>query len=165
MITYIDIIPDAELRKRWLLRYKAMIARCHNQGNKDYPRYGGRGIFVYEPWRLDRREFLEWIIKQAGWDDPELQLDRLDNFKGYYPNNLEFKTAMENSNNRRSNTKMFYFDKIFTMAEFLRKFCPALNPGTLHRYLARGWTGETICKHYLKTNPPTPLEQLCANQI
>jgi hypothetical protein len=37
-----------------------------------------------------------------GWDNPKLELDRIDVNKGYEPNNLRFVTRSQNQRNRRS---------------------------------------------------------------
>ena len=76
-------------------------ARCCYPTDKDYQRYGGRGITVYEPWRTDRKEFLRYLVSLDGWDDPKRDLDRIDNNLGYAPNNLRFATKSENARNKR----------------------------------------------------------------
>lgn len=82
-----------------------MIARCNNPLNKRYSRYGGRGIAVCEEWK-HARPFIEWGLN-SGWR-LGLQIDRIDNDKGYYPNNCRFVTPTENAHNkppvRRNNT-------------------------------------------------------------
>jgi len=37
-----------------------------------------------------------------GWDNPDLELDRKDNEKGYKPENLQFSTHAQNCQNRRT---------------------------------------------------------------
>jgi hypothetical protein len=94
-------VNDTTARERLLNRISGCIGRCHNSNDSAYRHYGGRGIQVFEPWRLDRRKFLDYLSKLDGWDNPELQLDRIDNNKGYEPDNLRFVSRSENMHNRR----------------------------------------------------------------
>lgn len=98
---YEDIVPDENHRARLLNRISACLGRCHNPNLKQFPHYGGRGIHVHAPWRTDRREFLRHIVQLEGWDDPTLELDRIDVDRGYEPGNLRFATKAENARNRR----------------------------------------------------------------
>ena len=98
---YAAILPDNMHRERLLNRISACIQRCHNPKSRVYHHYGGRGIFVHEPWREDRREFLRYLLTLEGWDRPYLQLDRIDNNKGYEPDNLRFISPQKNVRNRR----------------------------------------------------------------
>jgi hypothetical protein len=100
--SYADVVPDDEHRERLLNRISSCIARCHNPHDAGYSNYGGRGIFVFEPWRTDRRAFLAYLITLEGWDQPRLELDREDVDKGYEPGNLRFITRRENQGNRRT---------------------------------------------------------------
>src|ERR1035437_8220797 len=99
---YADIIHNDAHRRRLLNRISACLQRCHNPNQRYYADYGGRGIFVYKPWRADKREFLRYLLTLPGWDTPSLELDRKDNDKGYEPYNLQFSTRAQNMENRRS---------------------------------------------------------------
>lgn len=79
--------------------YQGMIARCYNHKHVHYSSYGGRGIEVCTLWKNDRKEFFSWAMNNGYADD--LQLDRIDNNKGYSPENCRFVRAIENQNNRR----------------------------------------------------------------
>ena len=97
---YADVVPDDEHRRRLLNRISAAITRCHSlRGDKNYV---GRGITVYAPWRASKREFLRYVITLPGWDRPELDMDRIDNDRGYEPGNLRFVSRRDNALNRRT---------------------------------------------------------------
>lgn len=98
---YAAIVEDAQHRARLLNRIYAIIARCENPNAKPYPDYGGRGIRVFPEWVEDRAKFLRYLVTLDGWDNPELQLDRRDNDKGYEPGNLRFCTRSANMANKR----------------------------------------------------------------
>lgn len=96
------VCPDGRTRTRLLTRISAAISRCHNPTNANYAGYGGRGIHVYEPWRIDRAAFLAYLVSLPGHDNPALEMDREDVNRGYEPGNLRFVSRAENVNNRRT---------------------------------------------------------------
>lgn len=73
--------------------------RCNNPNTKNYDRYGGRGIVVCREWRKDFKTFYDWAMLNGYSDD--LQIDRIDNDDGYYPENCRFVTPRENCLNQR----------------------------------------------------------------
>lgn len=76
----------------------SMIDRCHNPNNKNYKRYGGRGIFVCEEWRTNSIQFLEDMGRKP---EKGLSLDRIDNNKGYSKNNCRWASDKVQANNKR----------------------------------------------------------------
>ena len=99
---YADVCPDDEHRMRLLNRISAIVQRCHNPKSRGWRDYGGRGIKAHEAWRSDRRSFLAYLLTLDGWDTPELELDRIDNDRGYEPGNLRFVSRARNAANKRS---------------------------------------------------------------
>lgn len=61
---------------------------------------------MYEPWLQDKRAFLEHVVSLEGWDNPDLEMDRIDVDKGYEPGNIRFISRQENMLNKRSVQKM-----------------------------------------------------------
>lgn len=76
-----------------------MRGRCNRITHKYYRDYGGRGITVCSEWNIDAKSFIEWSLKN-GWENG-LQIDRIDNDKGYYPDNCRFVTNEINVKNTR----------------------------------------------------------------
>ncbi|WP_298172077.1 hypothetical protein [Novosphingobium sp.] len=72
-----------------------MRKRCADTEDKDY---GGRGISVCSAW-LVFETFRDWAQKNGYRDD--LTIDRVDNNKGYYPQNCRWTTATTQARNRR----------------------------------------------------------------
>ena len=98
---YESVCPDEATRARLLNRISSCISRCHNPNSKPYAHYGGRGIYVYAPWRADRLAFLTYLLSLIGHDQQNLELDRIDVDKGYEPGNLRFVGRSTNMANRR----------------------------------------------------------------
>lgn len=85
--------------KRNTLLYKMwsmMVDRCHNPRNQSYERYGGRGITVCDRWRKFINFYEDMGEKPGG-----MQLDRIDNNKGYFKENCRWTTSQQNNRNRR----------------------------------------------------------------
>ena len=78
--------------------YYNMMRRCYNPDDKSYKNYGGRGIKVCPLWRYSMVHFL-LFCDENGWQ-PGLEMDRIDNDRGYEPGNIRFvnhKTNMQNT--------------------------------------------------------------------
>ena len=84
--------------------WASMLSRCRcGPTDKNYKDYSGRGITVCERWRSDYAAFLADMGRKPG---PEYTLDRIDNDKGYTPDNCRWATrSVQNSNQRRYRQK------------------------------------------------------------
>ena len=87
--------------KRIYSIYNAMLSRCHNPNNTAFNSYGGKGIAVCEEWRSDFNTFKEWALNN-GYSDT-LSIDRIDNSKGYSPDNCRWIPLREQQFNRSNN--------------------------------------------------------------
>jgi len=75
--------------------WKNMKSRCSRPNHTSYQSYGGRGIKVCAKWSNSYKAFERWALDN-GYDD-NLNLDRIDNNKGYGPNNCQWLTKSENT--------------------------------------------------------------------
>lgn len=96
-------------------RWKTMRQRCNNPKCKSYKNYGARGIKVCEDWD-NFNTFYEWAINN-GYDE-KLELDRIDNNKGYSPNNCRWTDSLSNNHNRRITVKI----ENLTLREIAEKY-------------------------------------------
>lgn len=81
-----------------------MKQRCLNPNDPRYKDYGGRGITIWGPW-LDYKNFLADMGERPGDRHPSgrfvYSLDRVDNAKGYEPENCKWSTSKEQAANKR----------------------------------------------------------------
>ena len=116
-----------------------MKSRCYYTKNKNYNAYGGRGIAVCDEWKNDFMSFYNWAMEN-GYDDT-LTIDRIDNNKGYSPNNCRWATAKQQVMNRTNTLQIAYKGKTKPLMEW----CEILNLSyntiwtRLHKY---NWTVE-----------------------
>lgn len=96
--------------KLWI----AMKDRCSNPSSQHFHRYGGRGITVADEWVNDFAAF-----KAAVGPRPKgTTLDRIDNTKGYEPNNVRWTTRKVQANNRETNVVVTYNGLTMTLAQW-----------------------------------------------
>ena len=96
--------------------YKAMKTRCYNtknDNNKKY--YHDKGITICDEWLNDFKTFYDWSINN-GYDD-DLTIDRIDNDKGYSPDNCRWATLSEQQNNTQQSIRLEYNGELLTIRE------------------------------------------------
>lgn len=89
-------------------RWNNIIRRCTDPKNLAYKNYGARGITVCKEWH-NFKEFEKWAF--ANGYKKGLTIDRIDNSKGYFPENCRFTDIITQANNRRSNILFTYKGK------------------------------------------------------
>lgn len=107
------------------LRYKKLYAihqsikaRCYNKNNKQYKDYGGRGIKVCDEWLGEHgaENFIKWALSNGYADN--LTIDRVNNNKGYSPDNCRWATPKEQGNNTRRNHYITYNGETHTLSQW-----------------------------------------------
>lgn len=87
-------------RKTRLYRiWSSMKTRCSNPKAINFHRYGGRGISFTDEW-VNFTPFKLWAESNGYTED--LTLDRVDNSRGYSPENCRWVTNAENCQNQRT---------------------------------------------------------------
>ena len=85
--------------------------RCLNPSNQSFKDYGARSITVCNRWE----KFSNFYADMG--DKPEkMSLERIDNSKGYSPNNYKWATWKEQQRNTRRNRKIKYWGETRCLA-------------------------------------------------
>ena len=121
----------------------AMRNRCQNSNNVAYPRYGGRGLTVSPTWET----FAIFFRDVGPRPSPRHTLERYDNNKGYWPNNVGWATWKEQTNNTRVNRILVVNGERKTLTQWSE--LSSVNDSTISRRLNRGWDVEAA----IFTNP------------
>ena len=78
-----------------------MVRRCTTPTHQAFRNYGARGITVCERWHKFEHFYADMGDKPIGLD-----LDRIDNEKGYSPDNCRWATRKQNIRNTRKTLKI-----------------------------------------------------------
>jgi hypothetical protein len=79
--------------------WQAMKNRCLDPNNKDFPRWGARGVTVCDEWASSFESFFAHIGPRPNGTT----LDRIDNLRGYEPGNVRWATPQQQQINRSTN--------------------------------------------------------------
>lgn len=120
--------------------WQAMKARCNNPNNTYYQNYGGRGISLCDEWKNDYLAFHIWSMSH-GYND-ELTIDRIDNDKGYSPDNCQWVTRTVQMSNTRMNHYIEFNGITLTTSQWAEKV--GLPRSAMFGRLKRGWSVQKI---------------------
>lgn len=115
--------------------YYGMKDRCCNKKNKAYKRYGERGVTICDEWLSNFETFYDWSMSH-GYNDT-LTIDRIDNNKGYSPDNCRWVDRKTQQRNRRTAINI----TIDGETRCLSEWCELLNVSynKVWKRLHRGW--------------------------
>lgn len=91
-------LENHELYGRW----QAMKQRCYNPNNRDYYKYGGKGITICDEWRNNFRAYYDWCMEHGYSQELFLDKDIKSNELGitppmYSPETCQFVSMKRNS--------------------------------------------------------------------
>jgi hypothetical protein len=124
----------------------AIVQRCTNPNNENWPNYGGRGIKLHEPWRDEFADFLKEVGKRPKGKG-RLTLERRDNNKGYVPGNVYWAPYSAQNRNRRNNHNLTFRGKTQCLIDWAKE--TGISFPTIIRRLNAGWS----VKKALTTKP------------
>ena len=122
--------------------YCSMKKRCNTPTSDHYSDYGGRGITICDEWK-NFDAFCDWALENGYNEDAdkfECTIDRIDNSKGYSPENCRWVSMLEQSNNKRNNRLLTYNGKTQTVSEWSREY--GFKNNVITQRLERGWSVE-----------------------
>ncbi|UVD43225.1 deoxyuridine 5'-triphosphate protein [Enterococcus phage TJE2] len=120
--------------------WASMKQRCYNKNHASYKDYGGRGITICSEWRENFEAFHDWAMTNGFSDD--LSIDRIDNDKGYSPDNCRWVDAKTQIRNRRNTVTYEWQGKEYTRAELSR--LTGINEQTIASRLNKGFSLEEV---------------------
>lgn len=120
------------------ITWRSMRARCQNTRNKEYHRYGGRGIVICERWASFEAFFADMGCKPSSVHS----IDRIDGDGDYEPGNCRWATSVEQSRNRDCVTKIMIGGRRLVIPDI------AVNAGihasTIRARIRAGWRPEEL---------------------
>lgn len=141
--------------------FRGIKDRCYNINSPVFKDYGARNITICAEWNNRERikfngknstkgwiAFEKWALSHGYQDN--LTIDRIDNNKGYSPENCRWVTIKTQQNNKRNNKLITYKGKTQTAAQW----CDELNLNyetVLSRLKLYHWSIEKTFKN--KNNP------------
>lgn len=136
--------------------YYGMISRCYRTATKEYPNYGGRGIYICDEWYKPGEKgnpgflaFYKWAMENGHHDplpdEPRnkwLSIDRKDNDGPYAPWNCQWVDQFVQANNQRTTHKIEINGELLSYHKIETRY--GLSRGYIYNHLQNGWCIEMI---------------------
>lgn len=113
----------------------AMKDRATNYNRRDAKHYASKGITLYEDWN-NYETFKEWALNN-GYSEG-MSIDRIDNSKGYCPENCHWIPLKEQNKNKTTNRIITIDGKSQILSDWCREL--NLNRNLVSSRLSRGWS-------------------------
>ena len=95
--------------------------RCYCKTDRNYIRYGARGIIMCDEWKNDVLAFKNWATEN-GYDENaprgQCTIDRIDVNGNYEPSNCRWVNSKEQAYNRRNNRNITYNGKTMSICQW-----------------------------------------------
>lgn len=110
---------DQWIRGKWF----AIRGRCDDPTNRHYANYGGRGIRLSEEFH-NPLVFIDYMRTVGDVEDAfhqKLEIDRIDNNRGYERGNLRWANRTKQNNNKRTTLFVEYTGERMCFTDFVLK--------------------------------------------
>ena len=129
-------ITHGETGTRLYRIWKGIIQRTTNENSDSFKDYGGRGIGVCEEWEKSFEAFKAWALKNGYQEN--LTIGRIDNNKGYSPENCRWETRETQQRNTRKTHFITFQGKTQCITDWAKE--TGINRHTLYvRINQLGW--------------------------
>jgi hypothetical protein len=133
-------LKHGKARSRPYNKWMSMLDRCRNPNSPAYKNYGGRGIVVCERW-LDFAQF----HADMGDPPPGHSLERVDNNRGYDPDNCVWADRRAQGRNKRNNVLITIDGETMPLSAWAERF--GIKYTTAHQRIWKyGWSPEDAVK-------------------
>lgn len=102
-----------------------------------YARYGGAGIDVCDAWKT-----FEGFVADMGEALDKLTLERIDNSKGYSPDNCKWATYAEQNRNKSNSKKLTLNGTTQSAVDWITEL--GLTDSQVYKRIRRGWSDEEV---------------------
>lgn len=120
----------------------SMYDRCYRPNNPSYQRYGMRGLTVCDRWNRDKQrtpgQAFSHFLEDMGKRPENTTLDRIDNNKGYSPDNCQWSDRKAQANNRRNTVRVTAFGETKTVSQWTRDSRCVVNRNILDGRIKNG---------------------------
>lgn len=113
--------------------WQDMKQRCNNPNSQQFHNYGARGIRVCQRW-LDS---FDNFLSDMGEKPDGLTLDRIDNDKGYSPENCRWATKRQQRKNQRTIIMIAFSGETMCRRDWAKK--TGLHETTIQYRMNAGW--------------------------
>ena len=114
-------VPNRYSHLRIYKIFIGMHSRCEHTTCSHYENYGGRGISVCDEWSGNDGFFYFYKWSMENGYSNKLSIDRIDNEKGYCPENCRWATTDEQMRNRRTSKSFIYNGKTVSLNDIAKK--------------------------------------------
>jgi hypothetical protein len=123
-----------------------MKTRCDSEKCKEYPNYGGRGIYVCDRWKNSFENFLADVGYRAS---ERFTIERIDVNGHYEPGNCEWVLKTEQNRNKRNTVYVTYKGKKTKLLDVILEL--GISRAVVQNRLALGWPLEVAMAAPLRT--------------
>ena len=122
--------------------WKGIHARCDHPIGKSQCY---KNVFYCDEWK-DFEPFYEWSMSHGYQDN--LSIDRIDNDKGYSPDNCRWVTMKQQADNRRTSRFVTFNGRTQTVTDWMQEF--GFTQASFYRWVDEGLTDEQVIERFSK---------------